>query len=110
MKKIITFSVIGLVSLSAILSVKAEEKMTVTKNHNVRFEEKVKVIDEMVENNELTKEKAEEIKKELSQCRGNKIKIGQKHNLQFGKKLGKGQGNRNKNHTRNCDGSCQKNN
>lgn len=108
MKRIITFSVIGLVSLLTILSVKAEEKPAITNNSNIRYEEKIKVIDEMVENNELTKEKAEEIKKELSKCTGEKRKLGQKYNLQFGKKLGKGQGNRNRNCNR--DGSCQKNN
>ncbi len=108
MKKIITFSAIGLLSLLAVLSVNAEEKPAVATMPNINYEEKVKVIDEMVKNNELTNEQAEEIKEKLSNCTGEKRNIGKEYNLQFGKKLGKGQGKRNGNG--NCDGSCQKNN
>lgn len=100
MRKIIILSSIGFISLITILSVNAQEKVN---NTNIcpknRYSEKVQVLDEMVKNNELTKEKAEQIKAELSSCTNQKKRLGQKYNIQFGKRLGKGKGNCSLNNT-----------
>ena len=60
------------------------------------YENKVQIIDQMVKDGELDKAKAEEIKTQINNCDGTgSKKLGQKYNLQFGKKLGNGQGQRN---------------
>jgi polyhydroxyalkanoate synthesis regulator phasin len=83
-----------IVSLVTITAVNAETTRT-PNNPNNTLENKIKVIDQMVVDGELDKAKAEEIKKELENCDGTGTKkLGEKYNLQFGKRLGNGQGQR----------------
>ncbi len=65
-------------------------------NPNNTIENKIEIIDQMVKDGELNKEIANEIKTQMADCDGNgSKKLGQKYNLQFGKKLGNGQERRN---------------
>lgn len=95
MKKVYLL-VIGLVVSLLTLTVVSAETTRTPKNPNNTLENKIKVVDQMVKDGELDKVKAEEIKKELQEpCDGTgSKKLGQKYNLQFGKRLGNGQGQR----------------
>ena len=93
MKKLSLIVAGVLLSVLTVTVVNAEAARTPNNPNNI-LENKVKVIDQMVKDGELEKTKAEEIKKELENCDGTgSKKLGQKYNLQFGKRLGGGQGN-----------------
>lgn len=98
MKKVYLLIIGVFVSLLTLTVVSAESART-PKNPNNTLENKIKVIEQMVKDGELERTKAEEIKKELQEgCDGTgSKKLGQKYNLQFGRRLGNGQ---NKGHGR----------
>ena len=93
MKKVYLIVAGILISSLTITTAYAQTAITPNNLENT-LENKIKIIDQMVKNEELDEKKAEEIKIELENCdaTGSK-KIGQKYNLQFGKKLGYGLGN-----------------
>lgn len=84
-----------LLFLFTLVAVNAQEVKSPI-NPNNTYENKVQIIDQMVNDGELDKAVAEEIKTQMADCDGTgSKKLGQKYNLQFGKKLGNGQGQRN---------------
>lgn len=100
MKKLLIISALVVGSLFAINTVNAETK-ELTPNRNI--EEKLQVIEEMVEAKELTQEEADTIIEKLENCDGTQRKLGQEYNLQFGRRLNqKGNGNGNHGNCENC--------
>lgn len=93
MKKVYLIVAGVLISALTITAVNAETTRT-PNNPNNTLENKVQVIDQMVKDGELDAVTAKEIKEELENCDGTGTKkLGQKYNLQFGRRLGNGQGN-----------------
>ena len=92
MKKVYLIVAGVLISALTITAVNAETTRT-PNNPNNTLENKVQVIDQMVKDGELDAVTAKEIKEELENCDGTGTKkLGQKYNLQFGRRLGNGQG------------------
>ena len=92
MKKVYLLAAGIIVTALTITAVNAEAPRT-PNNPNNTLENKIQVIDQMVKDGELEEAVAKEIKAELENCDGTgSKKLGQKYNLQFGKKLGNGNG------------------
>ena len=92
MKKVYLIIAGVLVSALTITAVNAQTTGT-PKNPNNTLENKIQVIEKMVTDGELDRTKADEIKKELENCDGTGTKkLGQKYNIQFGRRLGNGLG------------------
>ena len=93
MKKLYVLATIAIISSLAITTVSAQTLDTPINPANT-LDNKIKIIDQLVESGELDKDTAAEIKTELENCDGDATKkLGQKYDLHFGRNSGSGLGN-----------------